>query len=448
MRPIPLSDADRGLLHGRLSGPLDTVATAERDYLGKHVSGETLVVGGCEDRTQEYADVVSQVTGRKPTVRVSSATTADAVKANEWFPDESPTYDSIIYTKSKMAWFARPTEFHRLSELLATGGTLLSSAKWVPDSDRLQMEQIDLLDPLGFEPPQSYLRFSRVQSTFEDSWTPQSGETRGDGGVVMQQQQGRGTGPPRRLPRPFDTDEEQRGFREGWAWHEQLRETVKQLVADAGTVANICCGSNRLGDIRIDLTKEYTNRGGTGQTAATHLGDGRNLPLQDGAVDAVITDPPWKIPYEERVALFSEAVRVARETVIVNAWWIPVHPFVTLNRIIPTTANVSETDLGGPGGLSFLSVYDVDGQQSKHNYSLSDHFEIGGRKAMSEIVTDCLQQHNHPNIDPRIRTTPSAFACQHCGTAPNGSTRIVGNETIHHCPECGFPNRFEDLKPA
>jgi len=266
--------------------------------------------------------------------------------------------------------------------------------------------------------------------------------------VVLQQQQSSTRDPPARLPRPFDTDEEQRGFREGWKWHEQLRETVEQLVADADRVANICCGSNSLGDIRIDLAKEYSRREGEGQTAATHLGDGRDLPLQDDAVDAVVTDPPWKIPFEERVALFSEAVRVTEPggTVIVNAWWVPIHPFVTLEQIIPTTANVSETDLGGPGGLSFLSVYGVDERQSKHNYSLSDHFEIGGRETIDKIAKDALQQQNHPCIDPRIRTTPGAFACQHCGAAPRGSPRIVGGEMIHDCPECGFPNRFEDLK--
>jgi predicted RNA-binding Zn-ribbon protein involved in translation (DUF1610 family) len=226
-----------------------------------------------------------------------------------------------------------------------------------------------------------------------------------------------------------------------------LHDTVADLLADSGRVANVCCGCNSLGDIRIDLTAQFEGRNGPGETEATHLGDGRKIPFTDGAVDAVVTDPPWKVPFKDRVALFSEAVRVTKPggRVITNAWWVPIHPFVTLERIIPTTANVSETDLGGPGGLSFLSVFSVDESEPEHGYSLADHFEIGGRDAINALARDCLHQQNQPTVDPRIRTTPRAFDCRQCGAEPYGSVRIASGKTVYHCPECGFPNWFGDL---
>ena len=100
-----------------------------------------------------------------------------------------------------------------------------------------------------------------------------------------------------------------------WEWPEDVTNEVEQLL-EPGTTLNICAGSNRLGDVKIDLDP---------QKADVQKGDMRALEFLDESFDNVIIDPPWKLGYYQRFRPFYEAVRVTKigGLIIYNATWIP-----------------------------------------------------------------------------------------------------------------------------
>ena len=102
---------------------------------------------------------------------------------------------------------------------------------------------------------------------------------------------------------------------ESWEWPEDVTNEVEQLL-EPGTTLNICAGSNRLGDVKIDLDP---------QKADVQKGDMRALEFLDESFDNVIIDPPWKLGYYQRFRPFYEAVRVTKigGLIIYNATWIP-----------------------------------------------------------------------------------------------------------------------------
>ena len=100
-----------------------------------------------------------------------------------------------------------------------------------------------------------------------------------------------------------------------WEWPEDVTNEVEQLL-EPGTTLNICAGSNRLGDVKIDLDP---------QKADVQKGDMRALEFLDESFDNVIIDPPWKLGYYQRFRPFYGAVRVTKigGLIIYNATWIP-----------------------------------------------------------------------------------------------------------------------------
>ena len=100
-----------------------------------------------------------------------------------------------------------------------------------------------------------------------------------------------------------------------WEWPEDVTNELAPLLAP-GTTLNICAGSNRLGDVKIDLDP---------QKADVQKGDMRALEFLDESFDNVIIDPPWKLGYYQRFRPFYEAVRVTKigGLIIYNATWIP-----------------------------------------------------------------------------------------------------------------------------
>jgi len=454
MRPTPLHSAPRSSLSGQAIGPLDTATTSHHAYLDAQTGDSVLIVSDDKGTLAAYKDIFAEAAGTSLTTRL----VPDADDDSPLFSAADPAFETIIYSRGKLGWFARAADFHRLTPHLETGGTLLANCKWIPDSDRLQFEQLDLIDPLGFEPPIPYLRFSREQATLTTFQTGrQTEQHRPDGGTRVasspdqhvRDEHGRESGeshsdPLQAVARRFDTDSEARTYRNAWSWHQSLREYVADRVASAETVLNLCCGTNTLGNIRVDTERSVKTRSGEVETAATLLADGRDLPLSADSVDAVVTDPPWKVPYEDRVRFFSEAARVTRSggRILHNAWWIPVHPYVDREDIVPVTANVAEQSVSGPGGISFLTEYTVRDQPDlgDDSYTLADHFALAGRAAIDAIRDNPSPPRKAPHADPRVALHPGQFECHECSAAGAFEHQHTAEQTIYICAECGFPN--------
>lgn len=103
-------------------------------------------------------------------------------------------------------------------------------------------------------------------------------------------------------------------IQECWIWPKNVTEFVKSRIV--GHSLNVCSGKNPLCDVNIDLDPENPKQ---------ILGEFSNLPFPSGTFDTVISDPPWKIGYYQRMKPFFEVVRVCKVggTIIYNATWQP-----------------------------------------------------------------------------------------------------------------------------
>tara|TARA_Y100000004_G_scaffold49875_1_gene54871 strand:+ start:1384 stop:1845 length:462 start_codon:yes stop_codon:yes gene_type:complete len=110
-----------------------------------------------------------------------------------------------------------------------------------------------------------------------------------------------------------------------WEWPDDITNNVERLLLPGSTL-NICAGTNRLGDVKIDLDPKK---------ADVQKGDMRNLEFKDETFENVIIDPPWKLGYYQRFKPFYEAVRVCKVggIVIYNATWIPHSDYCNLEGV-------------------------------------------------------------------------------------------------------------------
>ena len=477
MRPAPLCTASElvTVLDHRTEA-LAVEGVPHSEYLGAHLSGATLIVARDESRLSRLSAFAEGVPGVESVMAVQNDThDSQTVDEHDLGIPEGAQYDTIVYAKESTTWFGRSKDFHRFTEeRLALGGTLLGKTKWVPDSNRVELEEIVLVNPLGFAPPDVYLRWSKVAS--QQRLTGATGQPAMDGGSTAANPAGSvgaANGTPgeggfdtvgamthaRQLRSQFDTDAIKTEFTPGWGWHKALIDHVRsRLEGIDGPVANLCCGSNHLGDIRIDQLCEYgvnnpdsDEQAETVPTAATVQADATTVPLATNSVAGVVTDPPWKIPPEQRLRLFSEAVRVVEPggRVIVNAWWLPNHPYVTVAEPIrAVTANVTEDSIQGPGGLSFLTEYEVAEHPSHEwaEYTLSDHMERVGIDGL-EAYFDRRRQGpcplDDPRLDPRIIAGPTT-GCENCGCESYG-VRSVHGTPLYECHNCGFRHSAGEL---
>lgn len=115
-----------------------------------------------------------------------------------------------------------------------------------------------------------------------------------------------------------------------WVWDRTVNDFIKSKVS--GYSLNICAGLSPIGDVKIDLDPQNPKVG---------LGDMNKLDFPDNTFDTVISDPPWKIGFFQRMKPFFEAVRVCKVggVIIYNATWKPVSKFVTLEDAIIRTDN-------------------------------------------------------------------------------------------------------------
>ena len=98
-------------------------------------------------------------------------------------------------------------------------------------------------------------------------------------------------------------------FREAWIWSEKEEWLYKQLCE--GSTLHVCCGTSRLGDIRVDLFAH--------SIFATNIkADAFHLPFKNESFNTVICDPPWFGPsnWSKWEKLVNELCRVAKNRII------------------------------------------------------------------------------------------------------------------------------------
>src|SRR3972149_6922787 len=112
-------------------------------------------------------------------------------------------------------------------------------------------------------------------------------------------------------------------FRESFKWEEYVETFVRERIQ--GKSLNIPCGKSKIGDVRIDIAPFDGN----------DIGDMYHIPYPCETFDTVISDPPWKIPYYDRIKLFFECVYVCKVggRIIYNATWIPESKATQINEM-------------------------------------------------------------------------------------------------------------------
>jgi hypothetical protein len=458
-RPAPLF-RDPSVLTVLDPHPLTDEAGMHAGYLESNLSGETFIVARDSDRLERLAAFARDLPAVESVETCHNPTGTSSQIADHDLGVGDRQFDTIVYTKATTTWFGRSGDFQRLTPHLRSGGTLIGKTKWVPDSDRLDLEDIAVAGAFDFRSPEVYLRWTKAATALSDFAGGSTERARSDGGAVAAP--GAMAGRPSvdrtrvdALQTQYPDDARADEFRPGWSWHTPLTEHVEERVAAIdGPVLNLCCGVNDLGDLRVDQLREWEAEDDDGEpemqpTAANIQADATRLPLASNSVAAVITDPPWKVDVETRVRLFSEAVRVVEPggRVIQNSWWIPHHPYAPLARLQPVVANVTDTSVGGPGGLSFLATYEVAEHPGHEHapYTLADHYEragVGGIRAYRE------QGKTHaavetPARDPRIML--AAIECPMCEEATRYSPRTLRGRPLYECYGCGFRHDAGDL---
>lgn len=120
-------------------------------------------------------------------------------------------------------------------------------------------------------------------------------------------------------------------FREGWVWPRDVRrwfvrETSDLLDPCPKPIVHLCCGSSRLGEIRVD--REHPG--------ANVRADMFHLPFKDGSVGTLIIDPPFNIACHQRIALHRELGRVTKpgSRLLWCAPWLPPEGWFDYNRVV------------------------------------------------------------------------------------------------------------------
>lgn len=98
-------------------------------------------------------------------------------------------------------------------------------------------------------------------------------------------------------------------------WPEAVESFLATLLV--GSSLHICCGHSKVRDVRLDLD---------GTTQPTIIGDAARLPFQSESFDSVLCDPPYNGRMQWNHDMLNEMVRVARQRVIFQHWFMPITP--------------------------------------------------------------------------------------------------------------------------
>ena len=115
-----------------------------------------------------------------------------------------------------------------------------------------------------------------------------------------------------------------------WAWDKTVNDFARERVK--GYSLNCCAGLSPVGDVKIDLEPQ------SNKVKKMEMND---LKFADNTFDTVISDPPWKIGFFQRMKPFFECVRVCKVggRIIYNCTWRPLSKCVELEEVVVRTDN-------------------------------------------------------------------------------------------------------------
>lgn len=141
-----------------------------------------------------------------------------------------------------------------------------------------------------------------------------------------------------------------------WVWDKRVNDFARERIK--GYSLNICAGLSDVGDVKLDLDPQNSKVG---------MADMNNIPYPDNTFDTVISDPPWKIGFFQRMKPFFEAVRVCKVggTIIYNCTWKPISKVVSLEEAVIRTDN-------NWANVSVIYVFKKIGNINEKNSSNND----------------------------------------------------------------------------
>ena len=115
-----------------------------------------------------------------------------------------------------------------------------------------------------------------------------------------------------------------------WVWDKKVNDFARERIK--GKSINICAGLSEVGDIKFDLDPKNPK---------VSKADMNNIPHPSESFDTVISDPPWKIGFFQRMKPFFEAIRLCKVggRIIYNCTWKPISKCVELEEAIIRTDN-------------------------------------------------------------------------------------------------------------
>lgn len=196
-------------------------------------------------------------------------------------------------------------------------------------------------------------------------------------------------------------------------------QAARAFLQDSRDTSNVVYG-------RVTTPPEYDHEYYDGYAA---LGDMYDLPFEDNAFDAVVSDPPWlDISQDDRRHIFNEVVRVTKPTgvVVYNATWVPGHEFT---NEFDLRFRQQQDFWGGPSFVAY------------HRRTARSHTELFN-------VYDYKSAERYPDDSPFWSEDypPDAVLLER-NTNPHALS-THGKSREYQCPKCGHSRLFHVGDPA
>ena len=158
------------------------------ELLKREAQGDVLAIAPEDERLSTLIEVSGSVQQRLTQTQSALPEAWDTHVGSfpddrsEQFPIESHSYDTVVFLTSLQGIFDRPAPFLDTTRIAKAGGTVLSATglqpgaksdrdfkAWVPESNRLVLEQIFVVGGDGYATPDIVSTFTRTSDHLADS---------------------------------------------------------------------------------------------------------------------------------------------------------------------------------------------------------------------------------------------------------------------------------------